>query len=142
MKLTNGPKCIKITAHFDGDTQMKAGTGIVRVQFIVVTFVSIVLYSVLGSEVAQAALFGGSVAMANTLFWVWCMRAGVMGPTLNARQELSRMVRFSLERFFLVALLMVAGFGWLKLMPAPMLSGFVLGQLTLVISTMFSGIEK
>lgn len=121
---------------------MKAGTGIVRVQFIVVAFVSLVLFSMLGSDAAQAAFFGGSVAMANTAFWAWCMHAGVRNPVQSGRQELSRMVRFSLERFFLVALLIVAGFGWLKLMPAPLLSGFILGQLTLVVSTIFSGIEK
>jgi ATP synthase protein I len=47
-----------------------------------------------------------------------------------------------MERFLMVALLIVAGLGWLKLMPVPLLIGFVLGQLTLVVSTIFSGIEK
>jgi ATP synthase protein I len=46
------------------------------------------------------------------------------------------------ERFFVVALLIAAGLGWLKLMPALMLAGFVLGQLVLVVSAITSGIEK
>lgn len=96
----------------------------------------------LGKNVAVAAFFGGAVAVANALFLFWCMRAGARRATRDARQELAWLVRFSMERFLMVALLIVAGLGWLKLMPVPLLTGFVLGQLTLVVSTIFSGIEK
>ena len=93
-------------------------------------------------NVAVAAFFGGAVAVANALFLIWCMRAGAQRPVQDARRELAWLVRFSMERFLMVALLIVAGLGWLKLMPVPLLIGFVLGQLTLVFSTIFSGIEK
>lgn len=106
--------------------------------------VTSLLFFLLGKDVAKAVFFGGAVAMANVLFLIWCMRAGAHRPRQgqDARRELSWLVRFSMERFFMVALLMVAGLGWLKLMPAPLLIGFVLGQLTLIVSTIFSGIEK
>lgn len=105
-------------------------------------FVASLVYFLLGKEAAIAVFFGGAVAVANALFLIWCMRAGAHRPRQDARRELSWLVRFSMERFFMVALLIVAGLGWLKLMPAPLLIGFVLGQLTLVVSTIFSGIEK
>lgn len=42
----------------------------------------------------------------------------------------------------MVSLLMAVGLGWMKLMPLPLLAGFALGQLALVVSTIISGIEK
>ena len=121
---------------------MGATYRVIGVQAITVIFASSVAYFWLGSSIATAALFGGAVAVANALFLVWCMRIGLRRQGQDARQELAWLVRFSFERFLMVALLIVAGLGWLKLMPVPLLIGFVLGQLTLVVSTIFSGIEK
>jgi ATP synthase protein I len=82
------------------------------------------------------------VAVANTLMLAWRMRAAAQLTGKSPGQELAGLVRSSLERFLMVALLIAAGLGWLKLMPAPLLLGFVLGQLVLVASTIISGIEK
>lgn len=138
MKLTIKPKYIRIAAHFESDIQLKAACQVVSAQFITGAFASLVLFFLLGIEATQAVFFGGAVAMANTLFLVWCTNIGARRPVPDARQELARMVLLSMERFFLVALLMVAGLVWLKLMPVPFLVGFVLGQITLVVSTIFS----
>lgn len=105
-------------------------------------FVTLLLFFLWGKEAAEAVFFGGAVAVANALFLIWCMRAGAQRPVQDARQELSWLVRFSVERFFMVALLIVAGLGWLKLMPVPLLIGFVLGQLTRVVLTIFSAIVE
>jgi ATP synthase protein I len=121
---------------------MGAAYRVVGVQAITVIIGSSLLFFWLGNNVAMATLFGGAVAVANALFLIWSMRTGAQRPGQDARQELAWLVRFSMERFFMVALLIVAGLGWLKLMPVPLLIGFVLGQLTLVVSTIFSGIEK
>ncbi|MDD5402960.1 MAG: ATP synthase subunit I [Sulfuricella sp.] len=99
-------------------------------------------YSYLGEHAATAAWFGGLVAVANTLMLAWRMRGAMRYAGKSPGQELARLVRSSMERFFMVALLVAAGLGWLKLMPAPLLLGFVLGQLVLVASTVISGIEK
>lgn len=98
----------------------------------------LVLFVFQGITAAVAILFGGMITVANSLFLIWCMRAGSQRTAQSAQQELAGLVRFSIERFFLVALLIVAGLWWLKLMPIPLLVGFVLGQLTLVVSTIFS----
>ncbi len=121
---------------------MGAAYRVVGVQAVTVILGASLLFFWLGRNVAVAAFFGGAVAVANALFLVWCMRAGAQRPVQDARQELAWLVRFSMERFLMVALLVVAGLGWLKLMPVPLLIGFVLGQLTLAVSTIFSGIEK
>lgn len=121
---------------------MEQAYRVVSLQAVSAVFVASLLFFLLGKEAAKAFFFGGAVAVANALFLVWCMRAGAQRSAQDARQELAWLVRFSMERFFMVALLIVAGLGWLKLMPAPLLTGFVLGQLTLVVSTIFSGIEK
>lgn len=141
-KLTNRQECTKIAAQFDVGLQMDATYRVIGVQVITVIFASSAAYFWFGSGIAMAALFGGAVAVANALFLVWCMRISVRRLGQDARQELAWLVRFSFERFLMVALLIVAGLGWLKLMPVPLLIGFVLGQLTLVVSTIFSGIEK
>ncbi|BAN36826.1 hypothetical protein SCD_n03027 [Sulfuricella denitrificans skB26] len=122
--------------------QMGVGYGAVGVQAATVILGASLLLIWQERNVAVAAFFGGAVAVANALFLIWCMRAGAQRPVQEARQELAWLVRFSMERFLMVALLIVAGLGWLKLMPVPLLIGFVLGQLTLVFSTIFSGIEK
>ena len=121
---------------------MGVAYGAVGVQAVTVILGASLLLIWQGKNVAAAAFFGGAVAVANALFLIWCMRAGAQRPVQEARQELAWLVRFSMERFLMVALLIVAGLGWLKLMPGPLLIGFVLGQLILVFSTIFSGIEK
>ena len=99
-------------------------------------------YRFLGETAARAAWFGGAVAMANTLLLVWRMRAAAARAAETPERELARLVRSGVERFFTVALLLAAGLGWLKLSAAPMMGGFVLGQLTLVVSALTRGIEK
>lgn len=99
-------------------------------------------YVVFGETAAGAAWFGGMVALSNTMLLVWRMRTGARESSQNPRLELVKLVRSSMERFFVVVLLIAAGLGWMKLMPLPLLAGFALGQLTLVVSTIISGIEK
>lgn len=101
-----------------------------------------IAYSNMGEHAAKAAAYGGLVAVANTLMLAWRMRAGAHSVTKSPGQELAGLVRSSMERFFMVALLIGAGLGWLKLLPAPLLLSFVLGQVVLVVSTIISGIEK
>ncbi|MBZ0106599.1 MAG: ATP synthase subunit I [Sulfuricella denitrificans] len=99
-------------------------------------------YLLMGKAAAAAVLLGGFVALSNTTLLAWRMRTSSREAVQEPRLELARLVRSSLERFFVVVLLLAAGLGWLKMMPLPLLAGFALGQLTLVVSTIISGIEK
>ena len=105
-------------------------------------FIAILAYLYKGEAAAMAAWFGGAVALANTMLLAWRMRNSCREPGQEPRRELSRLVRSSMERFLMVSLLIAAGLGWMKLMPLPLLAGFALGQLTLMVSTIISGIEK
>lgn len=96
----------------------------------------------MGEAAAGAAWYGGAVALANTMLLAWGMRRRARAPAQAPRRELAGLIRASMERFLMVALLIAAGLGWMKLMPLPLLAGFALGQLTLVVSTIISGIEK
>lgn len=110
---------------------------------VALTIVSAALiFAQMGEAAANAVGYGGAVALTNTLLLSWRMRSSARQPGQSPHQELFRLYRSSMERFFVVALLIAAGLGWLKLMPALMLAGFALGQLTLVVSTITSGIEK
>jgi ATP synthase protein I len=111
-------------------------------QAAIATISAVLTYAYMGEPAARAAWFGGLVAVTNTSLLAWRMRAGAQLAGRSPGQELARLVRSSLERFLMVTLLIAAGLGWLKLMPAPLLLGFVLGQLVLVVSTIISGIEK
>ncbi|MFA5241646.1 MAG: ATP synthase subunit I [Sulfuricella sp.] len=99
-------------------------------------------YVYLGEAAAGAAWFGGVVALSNTMLLAWRMRCSATKAAQDPRRELAGLVRSSMERFFMVSLLMAVGLGWMKLMPLPLLAGFALGQLALVVSTIISGIEK
>ncbi|MDZ7657401.1 MAG: ATP synthase subunit I [Sulfurimicrobium sp.] len=95
-----------------------------------------------GGAAAGAVWFGGAVALSNAMLLVWRIRSAANRPAQEPRRELAGLVRSSMERFFMVSLLMAVGLGWMKLMPLPLLAGFALGQLALVVSTIISGIEK
>lgn len=95
-----------------------------------------------GVTVAAAAWYGGTVALLNTMLLAWRMRISGRGVAQEPDRKLIKLIRSSMERFFMVALLLAVGLVWLKLMPLPLLAGFALGQLTLVVSTIISGIEK
>lgn len=89
-----------------------------------------------GMAAAGAMLAGGAVALANTLLLAWRMRGNKGALYLNAQQHLRTFYRSSLERFFVVMLLLAVGMGPLALQPLPLLAGFVLGQLALIVSSL------
>lgn len=88
----------------------------------------------------KSVLWGGFTALANTVLLTWRM---VMGdrPSFNAQQHLRLMYRSSLERFFVVIMLLALGVLQLNLAPLPVLLGFLAGQLTLMVVPILSGIK-
>lgn len=111
-------------------------------QLAVVGLAAVLTNLYVGESAAKATWFGGLTAVVNTLMLAWRMRTSAGRAEKSPGQELAGLVRSSMERFFMVALLVAAGLGWLKLLPAPLLLSFVLGQVVMVVSTTISGIEK
>ena len=119
-----------------------SGHRIIRLQALVASAGAGLSYVLLNASAAGAVLYGGAAALANTLFWLWRIRQSERRPFLNVQQSLRSLYRASLERFLVVSVLLVAGMGVLGLMPLAVLAGFVLGQLTLIISPiLMRGIE-
>jgi ATP synthase protein I len=104
------------------------------VQAVVVLSGAAVGFALYGNLVAEAVLAGGGVALTNTLLLAWRMRDGPRSANQSAQGHLWTFYRSSLERFFVVGLLLAAGMGPLEFKPLPLLAGFVLGQMALVFS--------
>lgn len=111
-------------------------------QVVLTALSAALVYPFMGEIAVRSYGYGGVVALTNTLLLSWRMRSSARQPGQRPQQELFRLYRSSVERFFVVALLIAAGLGWLKLMPALLLTGFVIGQMVLVVSTITSGIEN
>jgi len=83
-------------------------------------------------------LYGGMVAMANAGLLVWRWRRGLQDYHCNGQKHLGSFHRSLMERFFVVIMLLAAGFAYgffsPDAEPLPILTGFVVGQLAWVIA--------
>lgn len=102
-------------------------------QTVLTTVVSLLFLVFSGSEAAKGAAFGGAMALSNTLLQLWHWwrfdRKGGSGSAQNALM----LYRVAIERFISTLALFALGLGMLKLAPLPLLSGFIAGQLVLLI---------
>jgi len=102
-------------------------------QMVLTTAVTLLFLSVSGTNAAKGAAFGGLIAVTNTALQLWHWwrfeRKGREGTAQNALL----IYRIAIERFVSTLLLFALGFWALKLAPMPLLSGFIAGQLVLLI---------
>jgi len=103
-------------------------------QLVLVLLSSAVFLVVSGNLEALSAGFGGLIACSNSLLLEWRRYRADSGCALDAGASLRVLYRSALERLLLVALLFVLGMGVLQLEPLALLSGFIAGQLGLVIT--------
>lgn len=94
-----------------------------------------------GGGVAGAVLFGGVVALANTGLMVLRWWRGLRDFHCDGERHLRSFHRSSLERFFVVVVLLATGLALLKLAPLPMMLGFIVGQLAWVIAAAVQNTE-
>lgn len=106
---------------------------VLNLQLVVLMLAGLVGALVWGRAVAEAALYGVLIALANTGLLMWRMRRVAHGE-LSARQHLKGFYRSSVERYLLVATLFGVGMGLLKLLPLVMMVGFALGQLAWIVA--------
>lgn len=78
---------------------------------------------------AQAALFGGLIAMLNTWIAGRKVRKAALVAKNSPGQEVTVLYIGAVQRFVLTLLLFIAGMAMLKLMPAALLLAFGLAQL-------------
>jgi ATP synthase protein I len=83
---------------------------------------------------AGSACMGGLIAMANVSLLDWRRRHVDKGRALSAGESLRVLYRSAVERFVLVALLFAIALGMLQLDPLALITGFIAGQLALVLT--------
>ncbi len=105
----------------------------VVLQLLLMALLSAVFYAYSGAAAATAAWFGGITATLNIVLLLWRRHCAASGRALSAGRSLWLLYRTALERFILVMLLFALGMGVLKLDPFALLSGFVVGQLALIL---------
>lgn len=107
---------------------------VLSTQLLLVFLTSVVFLLVSGGFQAGSAGFGGAIALANVLLLEWRRYRTDKGRAIDARQSLLVLYRSALERLLLVALLFALGLGALGLDPLALLTGFVTGQLALLLT--------
>ena len=81
-----------------------------------------------GPEFSWAALYGGVTALANIGMLLHRWFRGRHAYHSDVGRHLRQFHRSSLERFFVVGILLATGLAGLRLEPLPLLLGFIVGQ--------------
>jgi len=110
-------------------------------QVVSIIITAALLYFIGGLLLGISVLWGGLAALANSVLLLWRMQPE-RRPTANPQRHLRKMYRSSLERFFVVTMLLALGMLKLKLAPLAVLLGFVVGQMALVVVPLIRGIKS
>jgi ATP synthase protein I len=105
------------------------------IQLGLVLITALVAYFIGGIADAMAALYGGAVAMTNSVLLYWRWRQGSKKYHCDAGRHLRSFYRSSLERLFVVGLLLALGFRLLELDPRSLLTGFVIGLFAWILAS-------
>jgi uncharacterized membrane protein len=95
---------------------------------------AILAWSWQGAAVGWAASYGGLTALANIGLLVWRWRRHRYDYHCDGERHLRQFHRSSLERFFVVGILLAVGMVGLNLDPLPMLLGFIVGLVAWMIA--------
>jgi hypothetical protein len=91
-------------------------------------------YPIGGGHASLAVLYGAAVALVNAGVLAWHIRRGGRTSSGDASRELRGILAAGFQRLAVVVALLAAGFGILGLMPLALLTGFIVGQLGLLLS--------
>ncbi|MBD3609397.1 MAG: ATP synthase subunit I [Gammaproteobacteria bacterium] len=104
-------------------------------QFVVVLVTAGYFFITADLETGLAALFGGIIALVNTLLLRWNFeRAERIAGNSNAQQNLKLLYKTAGLRLFSTIGLFVLALGVLRLPPEPLFIGFVAGLAALLVS--------
>lgn len=116
---------------------------LVQVGLVVTT--AVVLSLVKSHEFFWATLYGGAVIIASTSYFGWRLRIATQTDSDKSSENTVNSVELFkgiFIRFVLVIVLLALGLGWLKLLPAGVLSGFIVAQLAFWFSRSSYGITR
>jgi ATP synthase protein I len=82
---------------------------------------------------AVSVCYGGCVAAVNALLLARCSYRDTQAPERSPQQSLAAVYLCVVQRFLLIAVLFALGLGLLELKPLALMTGFIAGQLVMVI---------
>ncbi len=104
------------------------------VQLLLIAATSGAFLALADSFQALSVWGGGVIALANVVLLEWRRSCADRGRAQSAGESMRLLYRTAFERFVLVALLFALCLGALKLDPLAVLTGFIVGQVALVIN--------
>jgi len=102
---------------------------ILYAQLILVPLVAGVALLAYGQRPALAALYGGGIAVVNTLLMLRRIVNATRTLDKDPKADVRSLYAGALERFVFTLVAMAAGMGWLMLHPLALLAGFGLAHL-------------
>lgn len=90
---------------------------------------AIIGFVVGGMTTSSALVFGGGIAVINTLLQQWHARRAQRVAGNSPERNMRLLYRCAIERFIATVVLFSLGLGSLKFAPLPLLLGFVFAQL-------------
>ena len=82
---------------------------------------------------AVSVCYGGCMAAVNALLLARCAHRDVNAPDRSPQQSLAAVYLCVVQRFLVIALLFALGLGLLKLKALALMTGFIAGQLVMVL---------
>ncbi len=95
---------------------------------------SVIVFMIYGAFQAGSVWFGGLIAMTSALWLEWRRGRVDQGRALSAGESMRVLYRTALERFAWVILLFALALGVLQLAPGALITGFIVGQLALLLT--------
>lgn len=107
---------------------------IFQAQLVFITLLATVYIFTTDIHAGIAAIFGGVIALVNTLLLRWNFERAELIAQNDAGQNIKLLYRTAAQRLFTTIGLFVIALGVLKLEPLPVLAGFITGLAALLIA--------
>lgn len=105
---------------------------IIRIQVVVLVLTVVIVLCLQGFNAALASLYGGGIAVANSLLQRWHLIGAAKYAKSNASMNLRKVYRCVAERWLLTIFMFAIGFGVLELSPIYLMVSFIVAQLALL----------
>ncbi|NOU01006.1 MAG: hypothetical protein HOO95_05460 [Gallionella sp.] len=135
IRLTARQKIINMPPLSESAKEKITGLRVVVLQTAIAVLTTAIAYFYSGLwSVASANLWGAITAVLNGVLLVSGLSRAEKVKSYQPQHLLRTMFRLSMERFFVVILLLAMGMGGLKLSASAVLCGFVAGQVALIVA--------
>ena len=102
-------------------------------QSLIIAVTAAVFLVIFETSSAVSVCYGGLLATVNALLIARCAHRDAKAPQRSPQQSVAAAYVCVAQRFLALALLFALGLGLLELRPGALLSGFIAGQLVMVI---------